>query len=152
MPAAWQKWIAARWKDVRDLALVACVVGGLQVLVSLLIWQVLFRSYPMGLSMALTLVGFGGWLISFFACSRSSGRAPLGMRPWGGVPGGGRPQDNLPLGSALPDRAREQLERSGCGCLLVVSSLIPLGIALALRLMADFRVGKTWSDIFPPMP
>jgi len=142
VPVAWRKRIALFFKNAQASALWVGIAGGLQVLVSLFLWQILFRSYPLGLSMALTLVGFGSWFLSFFANVGGRRNTPLPMRSL----------DRPPISSRLPDQAREQIERSGCGCILLISSLVPLGIAFALRLLADFRMGKTWSDIFPSMP
>jgi len=52
----------------------------------------------------------------------------------------------------LVARLKGQIERCGCGTVLFLSSLVPLALAFALRIQADMRSGKTWSDIFPSMP
>jgi hypothetical protein len=45
-----------------------------------------------------------------------------------------------------------QLKRSGCGFMIILSSVIPLGLAFILRLQADLQAGLTLRDIFPPIP
>lgn len=130
---------------LRDLALTLLVVGGIQILLSLPVWALLFRSYPLGFSMALSLIGFASWLL---ASLLSFG---LGRRPTGGTL-----PDRSPLGASgtnpFVDHIQTQLDRSGCGFMLFLSSVIPLGLAFVLRLHADLQAGRTWNDIFPPLP
>jgi len=44
-----------------------------------------------------------------------------------------------------------KVQRAGCGFVLFLSSIIPLGLAFILRVRADLRAGMTWSDLFPPL-
>jgi hypothetical protein len=50
------------------------------------------------------------------------------------------------------DGVQDKIQRAGCGFVLLVSSIVPLGIALVLRLQADLRSGLELREIFPPMP
>ena len=145
--------------SARDLALVTLAFGGIQTLVSLIVWAVLFRSQPQGFSMALTLVGFGGWFIAFTSSFKTRRRAPWGQgssqQPPGRVPpAGDAPStgEESPAAHPLVGAAQAQMGRFGCGTVLFLSSLIPLGLAFVLRVQADMQSGKTWSDIFPALP
>jgi hypothetical protein len=129
---------------LRDLALTLLITGGVQVVVGLVLWPLLFRSQKLGLSMALSLVGFGSWVLSFLLSI--SGRR-------------GRLTGEMPLeppgmfeGHAVLERVEDQIQRAGCGFTLLMSSLVPLGIAFILRLQSDLRSGLTLREIFPPMP
>ena len=135
----------------RDLAVNVLVFGGVQILLALLFWQVLFRSHPQGFALGLTLVGFGSWALSFFTSSR--------RRRWPTPSGMGFPQQALQpkARTAQPDKPstsklQEQLGSAGCGTVLFLSGLVSLGLAFALRVRADMQTGMTWSDIFPTGP
>jgi hypothetical protein len=134
------------------LALAALVLGSLQVLLSLLPWFVLFRSQPLGFSMALTLVGFGSWFVGFASSIGARRRIP--RRPMARPPSAPSPPPETARGRTppWPARLQEQLERLGCGTVLFFSSLLPLALAFFIRLQADLQTGKTWNDIFPTMP
>lgn len=153
MPSRWQSTAQSLIKRLRDLALTVLVLGGAQILLSFLLWLMLFRSHVLGFSMALTLVGFGGWFIGFVSSigvrrgmpQRSAARQPDAPEE---RPSGSAPRVTHPW----VERFQEQIERSGCGTVLLLSSLLPLALAFALRLQADMQSGKTWNDIFPKMP
>ena len=157
--------------SVRDLVLVVLTFGGVQILLSVIVWAILFRSQPQGFSMALTLVGFAGWFIAFTSSFTSRRRAPWGQgtsqQPPGRVPPArdassegetlstrqapsGR--DGTPPAPPFVGAAQAQVGRFGCGTVMFLSSLIPLGLAFILRVQADMQTGKTWSDIFPAVP
>jgi hypothetical protein len=151
-------------RGVRDLVLVVLAFGGIQLLLSVGVWAALFRSRPQGFSMALTLVGFGGWFFAFTASFSSRRRVPwtqgTSQQPPGRLSIG---RDTPPLGegrstepaapaaSPLVGAAQAQIGRFGCGTVLFLSSLIPLGLAFTLRVQADMQSGKTWNDIFPAL-
>jgi hypothetical protein len=139
-------------KRLRDLALAALVVGGIQILLSLLPWFVLLRSQPLGFSMALTLIGFGGWFVGF--ASSISTRRRIPRRPMARPPSASSPPPAIArrMTHPLTVRFQEQLDRLGCGTVLFFSSLLPLALAFFIRVQADLRTGKTWNDIFPTMP
>jgi hypothetical protein len=102
-----------------------------------------FREYPQGFAMGLTLVGFASWFLSFmmgiggrrYAVGSSSSPSSSGV---------------LSTRKALK-RPSSQFDRSGCGCLFFIASVIPLAIAFIIRIQADMSTGKSWQDIFPPM-
>jgi hypothetical protein len=157
MPSFWQKTAISLLRRLRDLALIVLVLGGVQILLALLPWLAFFRRHPQGFSMALSLVGFGGWFVAF----ASSVGVRRGMSPRDMSPRGAARQQSAPErpSTSSPQavhpwvgRIRGQIERSGCGTVLFFSSLLPLALAFALRLQADMQSGKTWSDIFPPVP
>lgn len=145
MPASWKKAIIEFLKSAGRTLVVLAIIGGAQVLVSLLVWQVMFRDHPQGFAMGLTLVGFASWFLSFLV--------GLGGRRYAaGMSGVGNPA----LAGLLSDRKTlhqpgEQLDRSGCGCLVFGASVIPLAIAFIIRVQADLSAGKNWQDIFPPL-
>jgi hypothetical protein len=125
--------------------LTVLTVGGLQVLVSLVVWFLVFRTQPLGFSMALSLVGFVSWLVALFQSMGARRRALNTLSPVQRSP-------ILSVPYPFADSLQTQVDRLGCGFVLVISSLIPLGIAFALRLRADMAAGLTWGDIFPPLP
>jgi hypothetical protein len=143
MPASWKKTILGLLHKASRTLVVIAVVGGAQVLLSLLVWQMLFRNYPLGFSMGLTLVGFASWFLSFLLGfgGRHPAATPSGPTP---LPG------TLSQRQAL-NKLGGQNDRGGCGCLLFAASLIPLVIAFIIRVQADMGAGKSWQDIFPPM-
>jgi hypothetical protein len=158
MPIGWRTHSDARktaynWMcGVRDLALCILILGGAQILLSLLLWPALFRSHPQGFSMALSLVGFGGWFVGF--ASSIGARRAMARRATAPEPGALEqpPTDTPEAAQPLVARLKGQIERCGCGTVLFLSSLVPLALAFALRVQADMQSGKTWSDIFPSMP
>jgi hypothetical protein len=166
MSTGWKKTGARVLSSARDLALLVLAFGGVQFLRSVVVWAVLFRSRPQGFSMALTLVGFAGWFIAFTSSFASRRKVPwtegTSRQPPGRVPPAGTtppPESTPPAGSAarppaspLVETAQAQVGRFGCGTVLFLSSLIPLGLAFILRVQADMQSGKTWSDIFPDIP
>ena len=151
MPSRWQKTALHVVKRLRDLALTVLAFGSAQLLLSFLVWRALFRSYPQGFSMTLTLAGFGGWFIAF-ASSVGARRAYL--RQTTARPGAPQPPPAGAPGVTVPLAARfqEQMGRFGCGTVIFLSSLLLLALAFALRVQADMQSGKTWNDIFPTMP
>ena len=153
MSSRWQQTALNLMKHLRDLVLTALILGSIQLLLAVLPWLALFRAYPHGFSMALTLVGFGGWFIAFatsIGVRRTMSRRPATVRPPSAV---GQPPGSVPkISNPLVVRFQEQFERSGCGTILFLSSLMPLVLAFVLRLQADMQSGKTWNDIFPTMP
>ena len=149
MSIKWRETLHKALRSLRDFALTVLVIGGIQVLIALLLWPIVFRDHPVGFSMALSLVGFGAWLISFaisFADRRRQRMAYMN------VAGRAAPPPSQPGDRSLFEGMRDQAQRAGCGCTLLVASLVPLGIAFVLRLRYDLRGGLTWRDIFPPMP
>ncbi len=145
MPQRWKNALRPILTGLRNSILNIALIGGAQILLALLIWQTLFRSQDQGFSMALTLVGFASWFLSFFM-SLSSRRYASGA--------GQTPLLAGMLANMAASKSKRQppIDRSGCGCLAFFASLIPLGIAFALRIQADLSAGKTWQDIFPPIP
>ncbi|MBN1643024.1 MAG: hypothetical protein JXA09_17440 [Anaerolineae bacterium] len=145
MSIKWREMIQGALIGLRDFALTVFIVGAMQVLLGLIVWPILFRSHPLGLSMALSLVGFASWLLSFIFS--------LGERRRRRFDGGIDlvPPEGL-RGPQILDGLQSQLQRSGCGFILLVGSLLPLGIAFVLRLRADLQAGMDIRDIFPPMP
>ena len=157
MPSRWQSTAQSLIKRLWDLVLTILILGGAQILLSVPLWLMLFRAQPLGFSMALTLVGFGGWFIGFASSfgarrrmpQRSTTRQPdAPERPAMRAPGMGAPRATHPW----MERFQGQIERSGCSTVLFFSSLLPLALAFVLRLQADMQAGKTWNDIFPKMP
>ena len=152
MSIGWRNTVHNWMCSARDLALSILILGGAQILLSLLLWPALFRSHPQGFSMALSLVGFGGWFVGF--ASSLGARRAMAHRATARQPGAVEQPSTEPSEAAHPlmDRFKGQIGRSGCGTVLFLSSLVPLALAFALRLQADMRSGKSWSDIFPSMP
>ena len=131
----------------RDLAVNVLVFGGAQILLALLLWQLLFRSYPQGFAMGLTLVGFASWALAFFSSFRGR-RMPLSpLETMLSSQVRNPPADTPPRG-----KLQTQLGNVGCGTILFLSGLISLGLAFVLRVRADMQSGMTWSDIFPIGP
>jgi hypothetical protein len=141
----WRQALHNALHELRDLALSMLIVGGAQVLVGLVLWPLVFRRQALlGLSMALSLVGFGSWLLSFvmsFTGRRRGFANQMAIEP-----------PNLFENHTLLEGVQDRIQRIGCGFMLLVSSLIPLGIALLLRLQHDLRAGLELREIFPPMP
>lgn len=158
MSTGWRKSGTTVLSSLRDLVLVVLAFGGVQLLLSVGVWAALFRSYPQGFSMALTLVGFGGWFIAFTSSFTGRRRVPWGQDPQ--LPVGDRaptePDDPArgasPPATPLVGAAQTHIRRFGCGTVMFLSSLIPLVLAFILRVQADMQTGKTWSDIFPAVP
>jgi hypothetical protein len=149
MSIKWRATLRAALLSLRDFAVTILIVGGIQVLVGLFLWPIVFRKQPAGLSMALSAVGFGCWVFAFgasFADRRRRRLADLSMA--GAAP---PPLSDAP-GGTLMNQMQEQVRRSGCGFVLLAASMIPLGIALVLRIQYDMRAGYTLREIFPPMP
>ncbi|MBN1580990.1 MAG: hypothetical protein JXA89_09835 [Anaerolineae bacterium] len=144
MPVSWKRAIIEVLKGASNSLILIAITGGAQTLLSLLVWQMLFGSEPLGFSMGLTLVGFAGWFLSLLMGfgGRRSAAAPSGPTPFPSV---------LSNRTAL-QQLGSQSDRAGCGCLIFVASLIPLAIAFAIRVQADMSTGKSWQDIFPPLP
>jgi hypothetical protein len=145
MSVRWHSWAFTLLLRARNLGLTVLTFGAAQVLLALVLWPLLFRAYPQGFSMALSLVGFGNWLVSSFA-SFGRGRRPSSE---------GRQLDDLDSSrsaDSVVDHVRSQIQRSGCGFLFFLSSIVPLGLAFALRVRADLQRGFTWRDLFPPVP
>lgn len=140
----WKQALHAALNGLRDLALSLLIVGGAQVLAGLILWPLLFRRREVGLSLALSLVGFGSWLLSFvMSLTGRRGRLPNDMTI---------EAPNVFADHPLLERAQDRIRRIGCGFTLLISSIIPLGIALVLRLQHDLRAGLELREIFPPMP
>ena len=145
--------MSIKWRDIlygvltglRDFALTVLVIGAVQVLIGLILWPLVFRDQPLGLSLALSLVGFASWLVSFVMSLGERRRRRLDDDPGLAPPGGFK-------GPPILDGMQSQVQRSGCGFLLLVGSLLPLGIAFALRLRADLQAGLSIRTLFPPMP
>lgn len=145
MSIKWRALLRSALKSLRDLALTILVFGSILVLISLILWPILFRRGAIGLSMALSLVGFGSWLLSFIL---SIGDRRRQRRMMSSLNELSAPDQAGPF----LDSILGQTEQSGCGFILLLSSLVPLGIAFAIRLQADLRAGMTLKEIFPPMP
>jgi hypothetical protein len=139
----WRQALHTALNGLRDLALALLIVGGAEVLVGLALWPLLFRREELGLSLALSLVGFGSWLLSFVMSLTGRRRLPNEMRI---------EPPNVFEGHSLLERTQDRIQRIGCGFMLLISSVIPLGIALILRLQHDLRAGLELREIFPPMP
>ncbi len=150
MPSRWKKWFQSALSRLRRLAMVIGIIGAAQLLLGLIAWLLLFRTHPQGLSMGLSLIGFGSWAIA--AVLSLGGRRP-GARPMGmGSMFGGMPALSLSnLETSKPESHDAKPDLSRGGDLLFVASLIPLAIAFTLRLQADLSAGRTWQDIFPPV-
>jgi hypothetical protein len=149
VPTKWQKLVHNTLLGLRNFALTVLAVGGIQILIALVVWPIVFRAHPLGLSMALSLVGFGCWVLSFvlsFADRRQRRWANMRMV------GPSEPQIAPPEDRSILEDMREQAQQAGCGFVLLTASLLPLGIAFVLRLRYDLRMGLTLSDIFPPIP
>jgi hypothetical protein len=144
----------------RGFALTLLVFGGAQIVLSLVLWPLLFWSHPQGFAMALTLVGFGGWFAAFITSFRRTRfpRAPEEVFAGNSAApqlssSSGRPlketdtDDTTPVGTL-----KTQVNRIGCGTVLFLSGLLPLGLAFVLRIQADMQSGKTWNEIFPTVP
>ena len=145
MSIKWREMLRGMLIGLRDFALTVSVVGAVQVLIGLALWPLLFRAQPLGLSMALSLVGFASWLLSFILSMGDRRRRRFDGEDGLAPPGGFK-------GPAILDGLQGQVQRSGCGFILLVGSLIPLGIAFALRLRADLQAGMSLRTLFPPMP
>ena len=145
MPTNWRRSIDKTGRAVLDFALTMLISGGLQVMVALLVWLLVFRNQPTGLSMALTLIGFGSWFLGAVASLRS-GRRVISARP------AESERASTTATNPVVEHLQTRVQRSGCGCTLLLSSMIPLALAFILRVQADMRAGRTWSDIFPPLP
>jgi len=143
MSAGWGKPVGAFLIRLGDLALNLLIMGGIEVLVALAVWPLLFRAYPQGFSMALSLVGFSVWAIASFASLRS-------RRPSGSSRSSAGTQESPPRGGSIGDRLKQV--QPGSSLLFFFSSLIPLALAFILRVLADLRAGYTWHDLFPPFP
>lgn len=145
MPANWRNALHTALISLRDFGLAALIVGAGQVLIALIVWPLVFRGHPLGLSMALSLVGFASWILAFLASMGDRRRRRL------------QPEEQPSITDVHEDvpvleRLQDQMRQSGCGFILLVSSILPLGIAFLMRLRADLRAGLTLRDIFPPMP
>ena len=144
MSVRWQNILHRALIGLRDLALTLLITGGAQVVIGFVLWPLLFRGQKLGLSLALSLVGFGSWALAFLLSisvrrGRLVGEIPL--EPPG-------PFEDHPVLGGVQD----QIQRAGGGFTLLMSSLVPLGIALVLRVQSDLRSGLTLREIFPPMP
>jgi hypothetical protein len=142
--AMWRQALHTALNGLRDLALSMLIVGGGQVVLGLILWPLIFRRQELGFSMALSLVGFGSWLLSFimsFTSRRGRLNNEMPIEP-------PRAFEDHPVLESVQD----QIQRTGCGFMLLISSSIPLGIALLLRLQHDLRTGLELREIFPPMP
>jgi hypothetical protein len=133
----------------RDLGINVLVFSGVQTLVALLAWQLLFRDHPQGFAMGLSLVGFAAWGLAFLLSFRRPARP--GIRPMGRTTP--PPSAQAREGDTAPGgRLQAQLGTAGCGTVLFLSGLVALGLAFVLRVRADMQAGMTWSDIFPMQP
>lgn len=141
----WREALKTALTSLRDFALTVAAFGGVQVLLALIVWPLIFGNHPLGFSMALSLVGFASWGIAFAASLGGRGRQPLTAIT-------GQTMSPPVSDRNLLSNMQDQVNRSGCGCVLLTSSLVPLAIAFALRLQADLRAGLDLSEIFPPMP
>ena len=144
MSAKWRRALHTALTGLRDLTLSLLVIGGAQVVIGLVLWPLIFRGQALGLSMALSLVGFGSWVLSFIM-------SVTGRR--------GRLTSEMPIeppnmfeDHPVLEGVQDQIKRAGCGFMLLLSSIVPLGIALVLRLQSDLRAGLELREIFPPMP
>jgi hypothetical protein len=144
MSIGWRKPVAALLIRVRDFALNLLVMGGIEVLIALAMWPLLFRRYPQGFSMALSLVGFSVWVIASVASLGNRGRPGS---PMSAASSELNPSPNRPI----LGRLRRQLQ-PGCGSQFFFSGFVPLALAFILRVRADLQAGYTWHDLFPPLP
>lgn len=151
MPFPWKKWAASGLKNVQKGAMAIVTIATIQILLSVLVWQVLFRRFPQGFSMGLTLVGFASWFFSMFPGRGSRRYAPGGAMPFNPLSRLEKPAERSAERASTGSAERDGARTNSAGCLLFIASLIPLGIAFALRVRADLNSGKTWQDIFPPM-
>ena len=145
MPSKWKVALSRAWTGLYSFMLAVLVFAFGQVLIALALWPILFRTQRLGFSMALSLVGFGSWVVSLFASMGKRRRHRLAPSA---------PVDIPPpfLDRPVMGRIQEQVKGAGCGLVLLAASLIPLGIAFVLRLQADLESGLTLRDIFPPVP
>ena len=149
MPSKWRESLHSALRALRDFAVTVLVVGGAQVLIALLLWPIMFKNHPVGFSMALSLVGFSSWLLSFMISFADRRRTRLMNMRMAGPP----MQPIAPSESrTFSERMQDQAQRMGCGFTLLAASFVPLGIAFVLRLRYDMRAGLTLRDIFPPLP
>ena len=149
MSIRWRETLRWALLGLRDFALTVLIVGGVQVLLALLLWPIVFREQPAGLSMALSAVGFGCWALAVGASFTDRRRRRLSDMEQAGT----APRMPLsPARGAVLIHLQEQVQRSGCGFILLTASLIPLGFALILRIRHDMRAGLSLREIFPPMP
>ena len=144
MSIGWRKPVAALLIRVRDFALNLLVMGGIEVLIALAMWPILFRRYPQGFSMALSLVGFSVWVIASVASLGNRGRPGS---PMSAASSELNPSPNRPM----LGRLQRQLQ-PGCGSQFFFSGFVPLALAFILRVRADLQAGYTWHDLFPPLP
>jgi hypothetical protein len=145
MPSTWKSAAKNAWTGLLSFMLAVLAFAFGQVLIALALWPILFRTQRVGFSMALSLVGFGSWAVSFFASMGDRRRRRLVQSA----------PKNIPppfLDRPVMGRIQAQIQGAGCGLVLLAASLIPLGIALILRLRADLETGLTLRDIFPPVP
>ena len=165
MSTGWRKAGATVLRGARDLVLIVLAFGAVQLSLSVGVWALLFRSHPQGFSMALSLVGFGGWFVAFTASFAGRRKVPWGKGSTQLSPGDRPPFEDeqdpaerarlVPASAASPtlvSTAQTQIGRFGCGTVLFLASLIPLGLAFILRVRADMQSGMTWNDIFPGLP
>ncbi len=142
----WKSRLKEFSSNARRTLVVLVIIAAIQIVVSLLAWQILFRNHAQGLAMGLSLVGFLSWFLSFFGAGLGGRVASARAR---------MQNPALPFVPADEKKEREQgtepIDQSSWGCLLFFASLIPLLVAFILRVQADFAAGKTWNDIFPPM-
>jgi hypothetical protein len=138
--------------NLRDLALSVLVIGCTQVVLSLIPWLLLFRDHPQGLSMALSLSGFGGWIVGFASTVGAGRTQPSRSKARQQSAPDHSPTDAADVAPSPLDGLRRRIERAGCGLTLFLSSILPLALAFFLRLQADLQSGKTWEDIFPTLP
>ena len=144
MPEKWRETVRSALLSLRNLLLGVVIVAAIEGVASLVVWAVLFRTLPLGVPMALTLIGFGGWLLSFLS-SMGAGRRRMAT---GTFAGNMMNPFAVPQFLARRETSAERKERFGCGLVLFFASVIPLGVAFYMRVQADFRLGRTWSDIF----
>ena len=152
MPGTWQDKARNILRHVRDLALAVLVIGGAQIALSLIPWLALLRSQPLGFSMALSIVGFGGWFLGFATSIGVRRASPGRVSVRQPSPDAQSPAEAPRMPRSLIDEFRDRIGRAGCGLVLFLSSLLPLALAFGLRLQADLQSGKTWSDIFSTLP
>ena len=137
------------WVRARDLALNVLVFAGVEILLALLFWQLIFRSHPQGFAMGLTLVGFGSWALAVLAGSRGS--SVRGAR-YGTASMDAPPAPGAPARLSSREKLVERMSNIGCGTLFFLSGLAVLALAFVLRVRADMQAGMTWSDLFPTGP